>query len=154
MFDQSDGVQTNGRDPVPGPVQAFGLLGLIPFVAPPAIALASPEWKAIAYLVQADYAALILSFLGGVRWAFAVARPNPSSAEVARTMAPTLTAFAILIVFSHRPGLELWMFAAALTAQWLWDRRLADAPAWFATLRTPLTLGAVAGLLAEAWLIG
>jgi len=142
------------REPIPRPVLVFGLLGLIPFLAPPAVSLARPEWRTIAYVVQADYAAIILSFLGGVRWAFAVVRPKPGLTVVGQTMAPSLAAFAILLVFNHTPGLTLWMFAGALVAQWLWDVRLADAPGWFARLRTMLTLGAVAGLLVQAWLIG
>jgi hypothetical protein len=70
------------------------------------------------------------------------------------SMIPTLAALAIVTLLSHAPRLELAALAVALAAQWAWDVRAQAAPAWFARLRTILTLGAVAGLLAEAWVVG
>ena len=141
-------------DPAPRSVVAYGLLGLIPFLAPPAAALIWPGWAGLAALIQALYAALILSFLGGVRWGLAVSRPVVSPLTISLSMLPTIAALAILALLSHAQRMELWALALALALHWAWDARAHGAPPWFARLRTILTLGAVASLLAGAWTVG
>jgi hypothetical protein len=142
------------REPVPRPVLIYGLLGLLPFLAPPVVVVAWPPWGGLAVLVQALYAGLILSFLGGVRWGFAVKQAPISATTITLSMTPTLAALAIVTVFAHAPRLELAALALALTAHWAWDLRALTAPVWFPRLRTILTLGAVAGLLAGALVVG
>ena len=141
-------------EPPPRSVVAYGLLGLIPFLAAPAMALIWPASAGLAALVQALYAALILSFLGGARWGLAVSKPVVSPLTVTLSMLPTIGALGILALLSHAPRLELLALALALALHWAWDTRAAEAPSWFGRLRTLLTLVAVAALLVGASAVG
>ena len=130
----------------PPVVLAYGLAGLIPFWAAPAVMLALPAWALAAAVAQAAYAALILSFLGGARWGMAVKDGPPDAVTMGLAMTPTLAGLALLLFLHGTPNLQLIALAAALTLAWMWDLRAADAPGWFARLRGLLTLGAVASL--------
>jgi hypothetical protein len=138
---------TASRPSVPTSVAIYGALGLIPFWAPTAIAWARPELTDAMRGALAIYAALILSFLGGARWAFAVARPAPSAVTVSLAMLPTLVGFGFLLApqAARLPGLAL-----ALAAMGAWDLRPGDPPPWYPRLRIPLTLGAVGGVVLGA----
>ena len=135
------------RPPVPTSVAIYGALGLIPFWAPTAIAWARPELTDAMREALAIYAALILSFLGGARWAFAVARPAPSAWTVSLAMLPTLVGLGLLLApeGARLPGLAL-----ALAAMGAWDLLPGDPPPWYPRLRLPLTLGAVGGVVLGA----
>jgi hypothetical protein len=135
---------TVSRPSVPTSVAIYGALGLIPFWAPSAIAWARPELTDLMKAALAIYAALILSFLGGARWAFAVARPAPSALTVTLAMLPTLVGFGLLLApqAARLPGL-----AIALVAMGAWDLRAGDPPPWYPRLRLPLTLAAVGGVV-------
>jgi hypothetical protein len=131
---------------VPSPVRIYALLGLIPFLLPPAIAWARPQFAQPMLAMEADYAALILSFLGGVRWAMEARRATPDAHVIGQSMLPTLAALALMLI----PAVSSRLFglAIALAAQWAWDRRSKDAPPWFSRLRTVLSAGALVGLVA------
>ena len=132
---------------VPASVAIYGGLGLILFWAPTAIAWARPELTDAMRTVLAIYAALILSFLGGARWAFAVAQTGPSARTVTLAMLPTLVGFGLLLApeSARLPGL-----AIALAAMGVWDLRPGDPPPWYPRLRAPLTVAAVGGVLLGA----
>lgn len=135
------------REAPPFPVLIYGLLGLIPFLLPPVLAWAHPPFAELALSIQAHYAAMILSFLGGARWGLAASRPAPGFAVVSLSMIPTLAALALLEMPSPFRGWQLFGLAFALAAQWAWDLLSPYLPPWFARLRTVLTLGAIVGLL-------
>jgi hypothetical protein len=141
------------RDPAPSAVVAYGMLGVIPFVAPPLAGAVFPAMQGAAGAVLALYGGLILSFLGGARWAFANAHPPPSPSVVSLSMLPTLVALALLALPADMRRLQLLGLAAALLLHWVWDLRGAALPAWYGWLRSLLTAGAVAGLLAGAFLL-
>jgi hypothetical protein len=130
---------------MPGVVLGYGLLGLVPFLAPPLVGAVMPAAKPMAASILALYAALILSFLGGARWGLAIGRPVPDPLVVSLAMLPTLAALALLLAPEpiRLPGL-----AAGLALHWLWDLPSASPPAWYPALRSILTAGAVVGLLA------
>nr|WP_294519130.1 DUF3429 domain-containing protein [uncultured Rhodopila sp.] len=132
---------------MPRLVLTYGLLGLIPFFAPPVIGFALPGARVLAGTVLALYAALILSFLGGARWGLAVGRPEPDAGAVSLAMLPSLAGLGLLLAPG---GVRLPLLAAALALHWLWDVRSAGLPAWYPRLRSLLTAGAVLGLLAGA----
>ena len=69
------------REAAPAPVRVYGLLGLIPFLLPPVIAWARPQSAQMILALEAHYAALILSFLGGVRCAMEARKPAPGVAK-------------------------------------------------------------------------
>jgi ribose/xylose/arabinose/galactoside ABC-type transport system permease subunit len=135
------------RAPIPGVVLAYGVLGLIPFLAPALFGMALPAYRMTAAAVLAFYGALILSFLGGARWGLAVGRAQPDAAVVSLAMLPTLAGLALLLMPDpvRLPGL-----AAALALHGLWDIRAAGLPPWYPRLRSALTAGAVIGLAAGA----
>ena len=133
---------------------AFGLLGIIPFWSLPLAVLLAPGWIGPAASIEAVYAALILSFLGGARWGLALGRPSPKPAVIGLTMTPTLAGLAILVLMHGQVRSQLLGLAAALIFSWLWDATSADLPPWYGPLRTWLTLGAVGGLILSAFELG
>lgn len=132
--------------PIPPIVLLYGLLGLIPFLAPPLIGVMFPELRPTVGVILSLYAGLILSFLGGARWGFAVQAPAPSACTVSLAMLPTLVALGLLAL----PGdlnRQRWAgLAVALGLHCVWDLSTATPPAWYGKLRTILTAGAIAGL--------
>lgn len=133
----------------------LGLLGFIPFFAPPAVLALGPiEWAAFADRAFTIYAAVILSFLGGARWGLEIARApeSPNSLRLIGTMLPSIAAWATALA----PGIEDWraqIFAGLYAAQYVWDRSSGPsglAPAWYPLLRGILTVGVLAACLAMA----
>jgi hypothetical protein len=122
----------------------FGALGLIPFWAPLGLALAAPAYARWALGVQAVYAGLILSFLGGARFGRAVDAPR-GGAVVAISMLPSLVALGVLAA-PVTTAVGHVALALALVAACLWDLRAADLPAGYKRLRAALTAGAAAAL--------
>jgi hypothetical protein len=131
------------RARIPGIVLTYGVLGLIPFLAPPLIGLVLPGYRTPAATVLSIYAALILSFLGGARWGLAVGHAEPDRGIVSLSMLPGLAGLALLLTPDavRLPGL-----AAGLALHWLWDIRSSGLPVWYPRLRSLLTAGAVIGL--------
>ena len=138
------------RQSTPPVVLIYGLLGLLPFLAPPLAAALLPDVKAAAGLILALYGGLILSFLGGARWGQAASHREPSIWVVSISMLPTLIGLALLVLPESQRLLQLLCLALILALHWLWDTFSPDLPAWYPRLRTVLTAGAVVGLLAGA----
>jgi len=88
---------TGRRQPTPVVVLAYGVLGVVPFLAPAGAFMPVFKPAAVRFLVL--YGGLILSFLGGARWGLAAAVSNPPTAVVSLAMLPTLAGLALL--FSH-----------------------------------------------------
>ena len=137
---------TGRSDPAPQAVLAYGLLGVIPFWSLPLAELLAPNWTGVAAAIEAVYAALILSFLGGARWGLAVRDAPPDPVVVGLAMTPTLAGLSAIVFLHGAARLQLLALAAALTLSWGWDFTAQGLPAWYARLRSGLTLGAVAGL--------
>lgn len=137
---------TRLMDGAPRAVLVYGVLGVLPFWSLPLAVLAAPAWTGLAAAVEALYAALVLSFLGGARWGPEVIDLAPDPRVVGLAMTPTLAGFAILGVVHGQPRLQLVALAAALALSWVWDLNAKGLPLWYRRLRTGLTLGAVGGL--------
>ena len=130
----------------------LGLLGLIPFWAL-AVGLAQTglrPWDMAALdSALVTYAAVILSFLGGIRWGLAVARSERQDAALHYiiSVVPSLAAWMLLVLpeplrLSCLGGLALLLAPI--------DRRLVPAgyaPPWFGQLRLILSCGAGFALL-------
>ena len=138
---------------IPRLVLTYGLLGLVPFLAPPLAGWLLPQARPASALVLALYAGLILSFLGGARWGLAVKAPSPPALQVSLAMLPTLAGLPLLLLPASLNQLRLFGLALALALHWLWDLRGAGLPPWYGRLRTMLTAGAVAGLIGGAFLL-
>ncbi|MFK7792733.1 MAG: DUF3429 domain-containing protein [Devosiaceae bacterium] len=87
------------------------------------------------------YGAVILSFLGGVRWGIGLLLSNPEKrdARFALSVVPSLLGW-VAVLLPAFPALVL--LAVSFAAQGAWDVGDAEddgAPAWFPHLRTMLT---------------
>lgn len=135
-----------GRAIPPSPL-ALGLAGLIPFwglAASLRLAPVAGIGAGTIDLALAAYAALILSFLGGVRWGFAAVRPDQPAvaAHYAAGVGPSLLGWAALAL--PEPW-RLALLGALLLALGPMDLGLVRdglAPPWFGRLRLILSTGA------------
>ena len=133
---------------LPPAAQWLGFAGLVPQVALAAVVIGGPSDQASAAVSLAlCYAALILSFIGGVWWGLAAQPAKPARPWLwLAAVAPSLIAFAGLgaWVFGQAPVLGLTIIGVALVATLAIDARLASngwcARGWL-RLRTPLSLG-------------
>ena len=132
----------------PRSVQVYGVMGLSGFLGPPVVAFLVPDHRELAMRLLVAYAALILSFLGGARWGVAVARPAPSPLTVSLAMLPTLFALGLMTLPVTLQSWQIGGLILGLTLHWLWDIRSKGLPDWYPGLRTLLSGGAVAGLIA------
>lgn len=138
----------------------LGYAGLIPAWAAVAAALTGagdlPGWAAVA--AGFVYGAVILSFLGGLWWGGAAARLGDGEMRpvLLLSVAPSLVAAAALGLAVLSPALAGIVLAAGLVGALPIDRRLARMavfPRWWMALRTPLSLGLAAAMLALAWTV-
>lgn len=116
----------------------LGWAGVVPFAAL-AVAAWFPDRAPWANAAFVAYSAVILSFLGGVRWGRALERTD--WLEYLRAVLPSLVAWVALLAMGDA---AVPVLAAAFVAVWLSDVLYDSlpAPAWFRGLRSGLT-GAV-----------
>lgn len=140
---------TTGR--IPAAALLLGLAGLIPFFAGTAA-----QWGSLPLLSQETglklvivYGAIILSFLGGIRWGTAIG-PYDSGRQTVEFSASVLGSLAGLAAVFLPPIPALALLIAGFLTQGLWDVMSVDAgrlPSWFGGLRMILTAGAVVSLV-------
>lgn len=150
-------IDRSGPEPQPFAVGrvafALGFAGLLPQAA--AVALLLAGFPDSGFFVALAYSALILSFLGGMWWGFAMQRREGQAGLVALAVLPSLVALAILPLAMVRSGLGLIAMGAAILLTLPIDRSLVTrgvAPTNWMRLRVPLSVGLggltiVAGLL-------
>lgn len=143
---------------VPLPARQIGFTGLIPFAAAPlgAYLLPDPE-RFQAAQAGVAYAAVILSFLGAAHWGLALAGYGAQGAKTGMTpqrawlsVLPCLVAWVALLMV---PQVAVLTLMAGFLITYIVEKRGAEAgllPAWYMSLRLPLTLGALASLAALA----
>ena len=144
------GAMTGRSEQTPRAVLAYGILGIIPFWSLPVASVLAPNGVGLAAAIEAVYAALILSFLGGARWGLAVRDASPNPVVVGLAMTPTLAGLAGLVLTHGEMRVQLLALAVALTWSWAWDFSAKGLPPWYGRFRTVLTLGAVGGLCVGA----
>lgn len=127
----------------------LGYAGLLPQLAVVAIlASGSTWWRFTALSIGFAYAALILSFLGGMWWGLSARATGrcPTWMWFA-AVAPSLVAFATAFPWATGgawPGPSLVVLGVALVLSLMVDRQLVTlgvAPDWWMGLRVPLSLG-------------
>ncbi|PZO78211.1 MAG: DUF3429 domain-containing protein [Sphingomonas hengshuiensis] len=143
------------------PVAALllGYAGLLPPMIGIAIRVVDPAKGGMMLALSLLYAALILSFLGGIWWGAAAARVHGAALTLwlAVAVVPTLVALAAGAVLFASVVSAAAIVAAGLLAALLVDMALVRAghvPPWWMTLRVPLSVGLaaltlLAGLLAQ-----
>ncbi|EIE23627.1 hypothetical protein COCSUDRAFT_66018 [Coccomyxa subellipsoidea C-169] len=147
-----------GLAAAPPITKVLGFAGAIPFLAlSPPIAQALPmlpaELVANAALLQIGYGATIASFLGGIHWAMAMAeyggRGLSAVVQAERylwSVTPCLMAWPAVML---APGPGSLIVGTTLGVVYAVDRHFAAKallPAWYMSLRLPLTLAAVTGM--------
>ena len=131
---------------VPLPQRILGLAGLLPFWLPILLAT-NPDIPTTSLLTaQKLYAAVILSFLGGVHWGMAVAGSQPSSwTRVGWSVTPSLIGW-IGALLSGAQALTVLALGFALAAAV--DLIVFSGLAlWYRRLRMVLSAGAIGALL-------
>ena len=122
--------------------------GLVPFIVCLLLQAAGPDLAARGVHAFIGYAALTLSFLGGMRWGAEIVRApdDPSRVRLAAAAVPTVVGLvALLPVLSPVQALALLLFGSI--AQLAADVRASQAgllPAWNGRVRTVLTIAGTA----------
>ncbi|MEN0087104.1 MAG: DUF3429 domain-containing protein, partial [Pseudomonadota bacterium] len=134
-----------GQTQVAAWVLAIG--GLIPFWALALFLLAADSGELYERLALVGYGATILAFLGGIRWGVAITQKSADGRVIlALSVLPSLAGWLTLLM----PALTaLLVLIACFIVQWVWDYlsvRSGNLPAWFGTLRSVITAGAVVAL--------
>jgi hypothetical protein len=148
--------------PSPGQVapaaRLLGFAGLLPQLAAVAL-VASGRGEAWLFgrVLALTYGIVILSFLGGTWWGFAMRRTNGQPALAAVAVLPSLVGVALMIAtqFGLPLSRSLVLLGSAIALTLLVDRRLVatgDAPANWMSLRVLLSL-ALGGLTIAAGLL-
>lgn len=127
------------------PARLLGYAGLLPQIGLLVLALGLHDATGMIHGMAMFYAGLILSFLGGIWWGFAMRRPDGPGALVWAAVAPTVVTV-VLTGLAVRGSLRWAMVALAVTLflTLLVDRHLVrteEAPAGWMGLRVPLSLG-------------
>ena len=137
--------------PIPLTALLLGIAGLIPFVGTALSILIAPDFLGLGagllHMILVTYAALIASFLGGVRWGNAMAAIEHQRREFIIAVMPSLVAW--LALATPRPY-DVMMLIGVFLALGVSDLGLVikgGAPRWYGTLRVGLTVVAVASLL-------
>jgi len=146
------------RSSPPQVPMALMFAGVIPFVSAAGLMfvwrddLALLNVSALWLLV---YAAVILSFLGGVRWGAEIAkRERPRFAELGPSTLGALAGWGLVMVGFQR-GMEPWIFGAMSTGlilHYFYDGISPELPLWYRRMRLWPTIGAV-GALSVAFLL-
>ena len=145
---------------VPALPRWLGLAGLLPQFTCVAVLYAGPaEWREAALAIAFAYAALILSFLGGMWWGIAAAAPAAQRRKALgwlwiAAVLPSLVALACFLPWALGwawPEPSLVMLGGALLVSLGVDAKLgARAPRWWMELRVPLSTGLGLATLAAA----
>ena len=125
----------------------LGLAGLVPFWGLAAACWAVPVWGYDRPQVDralVTYAAVILSFLGGIRWGLATREPDQAgvAGQYAVAVLPSLLAWAALLLPEPVRLAVLGLLALGLWPADLALARARLAPPWYGRLRGILSLGA------------
>ncbi|WP_312163747.1 DUF3429 domain-containing protein [Phenylobacterium sp.] len=132
----------------PRPLWAIALFGLAPFPAAALIYVYGPgDLSGPALTVLLTWSAIVLGFLGGIRWGLESARATPRWTRLAASViSPTVAWTLIFARGSVETSWLLFGFMAAFILQWLYDHAAPDVPARYPRLMTSLTLGACVSL--------
>ena len=136
---------------IPTPALVLGLAGLLPFLISAFLTFgADVKSSAMGLLSLGTYGAVILSFLGGIRWGLIVNNKAQLQkwSPLAWSVVPSLIAWPALLLPSRY---MLSVLAVGFVFQYAMDNEAIKAkkmPLWFGRLRLILTTGAVLSLLA------
>lgn len=126
----------------------IALLALAPFPVSAALyCYGSPELAGPGLTVLVTWTAMVVAFLGGVRWGLESARPTPRLPRLAISASSSFLACAVLLLQGEI--YDAWMlglFILMFLTQWLIDHQTPETPARYPKLSTALTAGACISL--------
>ncbi|NXP09745.1 TMM69 protein, partial [Thinocorus orbignyianus] len=136
----------------PKPALYLSLAGLIPFVSVPLImAIQGTYYPELAF-AQITYGAVTVSFLGGLRWGFALPEDSPAKPDwlnLANSTVPPLFAWQALLFKDVTHGAIMLVMTLGIALHY--DVSLLPPyPQWFKVLRVAGTVVMVLSLLATA----
>jgi hypothetical protein len=137
------------RDEAP-PVALWiiALLSLAPFpLAALAYSFGPPNAAALGLSVVLTWSAVVLSFLGGVRWGLETALRDPRPGRQLISVLSAVVAWLLLFARHRLP--DAWILGGAIVAflvQWLLDHQGPDVPARYPKLSTAVTAAACVSL--------
>jgi len=102
---------------------------------------------ALALSILLTWSAVVLSFLGGVRWGLETAMNAPRPGRQAISVLSAVVAWGLLLARHRAP--DEWIIAGAIIAfllQWLFDHQGPDVPARYPKLSTAITAAACVSL--------
>lgn len=144
---------------VPRPALLLGVAGLIPFAAGALAVTLLPDHRELAARLLLAYGATILAFLGGVHWGLAMAAGGrdrtadpPAAGRLALSVLPQLIAWSAF--FWPNPATGMFILVIGIAATLLAEQRGARArliPEWYLRLRSFLSYGALACLIAAGY---
>ena len=132
---------------IPKPALVTGLLGLLPFISLGAIIVdQAPDVRGEILAALLAYGAVILSFLGGVRWGVAISGSSqaPLTSQLCISVIPSLVGW-VAILIEKQAG--LLVLTVAFSLMLLIDFLVPGAPAWYLPLRMLLSITVMACLL-------
>ena len=148
---------TSAQTQVPFAAKWLGILGAVPFVFLATLVIfTDAPIRSFAYSLLATYGAIILSFLGGVHWGFAMADNNAMSEKkstflrLGTSVVPSIVGWCALLGIGPFDLVVIALsFCSILLCEWYY-RNNVHLPNWYISLRWPLTLVVVACLTTAA----
>ena len=144
-----DDVRTPARrESIPLALWAIALFALSPFPITALLYSYGPEARmepALSSLLQ--WSAVVLSFLGGVRWGLETREASPRPMRQVFSAMCAVAGWVILMSRTHAP--DTWVIGGFMTAfliQWLFDHQTPDTPSRYPMLSTALTTAACVSL--------
>lgn len=134
----------------PKPALYITLAGLIPFVAPPLVMVMTKTYIPTLALTQMAYGASFLSFLGGVRWGFALPQDSPAKPDflnLANSMGPVVFSWLAFLTFERLNVAIVTVMIGLGMALHAELFLLPHYPKWFRALRLLVTLVAFLSFL-------
>jgi hypothetical protein len=146
LMDETRAMTRNEAPPVA--LWAIALLALSPFPITAIAYFYGPENVARpALTIIMSWSAIVLSFLGGVRWGMETMLPQPRWLRQIISVAGAVIAW-LLLLSRHRIP-DKWILAGAIAAfllQWLFDHQGPHVPARYPKLSTAITSAACVSL--------
>uniref|UniRef100_A0A6I8NYQ8 Transmembrane protein 69 n=1 Tax=Ornithorhynchus anatinus TaxID=9258 RepID=A0A6I8NYQ8_ORNAN len=90
----------------PKPARYLAAAGMIPFVAPPLIMVATKSYLPILAFTQMAYGTCLLAFLGGIRWGYALPEGSPAKPDLMNLAISTVPIFFAWFTFILSEGLS------------------------------------------------
>lgn len=146
LTDEAQAISRN--ESPPAGLWIIALLSVAPFpVSAAAFAYGQPDQAGPALTILLTWSAVVLSFLGGVRWGLETGLDRP---RVYRQVISVLSAAAAwgLLIARHRIP-DRWILAGGIVAfliQWLFDHQGPNVPARYPKLSTTVTAAACVSL--------